>query len=1165
MAEGDAALPGLSIPVTADLAPLGRQGPQIERAAGVAGKSAASAFQKQFGGTAGKKATKEFTDAMERQFKVSQADIREALARGLITPQEAQKQGQEAGRKYKDSLLAEIKRRSAAGDLSDRDFVDLTDRLESVGETGGEQFNEGMMSRMRRLPGLVQGIIAGGVVAVVVAGFRRAAEAIGDFGRLVGETNQIQRGFTSLTTQRGLDPVETLNELRQATNGAVQGVELMRRSNLLLNSELSLSSQQVGELAFLSRRLAESMGRDAAEGFDRFSRGIVKMESELLDELGIMVRVDDATKSWAEANGRSADSLTDAERQLALYTAVVEQARVKVAALGDEELDAGTRVQQAAAFWDDLKRAIVVAVAESPRIESFFNSMGVGASNAADRVQDLADRVGALIDSGSGSLIGAGGGGLAGLIGGAAVGSAAGGVGAIPGALIGGALGTLGGSAAGQILGDFGGPTFDEALQARQEQRAQEQAVVAIRQQTDLLQLEADRLRLRQELADIQREDAQNVEAQRQTMEQLRATEETIARLRTDKEKPKGDGLTDAERQRLLNQAAEAQNLMRTMLADLTASALDDQVEALRQFEAKARETYRKLGQAFPAALEEGIRKLRENAELMSQLESRSREFKGLQDLGATPEHLTQIAQFLRAITAERDALEEGSEAREKYNELVRRTMDLYQRGAKTIGDEADRRVKAEERALEAAERAAAAAVRAREQELRGLRDTARLIEENARAALQLADAFGIVDDNVARTLEGLVQVGTSIARIAGGDMTAIPAAIGSLAQVVSSLFGEDPKAAARIERHREAMRDLEVALLELRDAYLNVSAEQLREDQSFVAGSANFWEFGAAGQGLFKGEQIREMILEHLGMDEASLRRRFAELDERYGLELLTLWEAGDFEGLAEAMAALPSVIQDQIDKLGGFGDDVAGVIARLNFQFDLLGNTNAAERLAAINAGLKELGLTAGEFQDELDELAGLDLSTEEGRRRRDEIIASVAPILASQGFDAGAFTPEQIRALFEEWARAEGAAGGLTGSSATRLSTNITVSQGDEMLSVMWTELYEAQKQTAELRAIASLLSGGGYAIPSTAVPSRALAAGAPMNVLVEFDGFTVDVTGLIVQGGEAGARQAMEAGARAFNEIIGRDLGPALRGQGTGGGNYRIRVNAPGVTR
>lgn len=481
-------------------------------------------------GAGGDLAAATFLRQAKRRFERDSAQLREELYRGMVNRGEAERRGKQLAKEFNDGILAEITRRGDLGILTQKDFRSLTGSLKKTGLEGGAQFSSGFTAQLRKLSPVIRTLLGGALLGFVVQSLRRITTEISAAVRAAGEFQQVERGFASLNVKKGLSPVETLAELRDATHGTVDAMELMRRSNLLLNSALPLTSKNIGELARLTRRLAESQGKDAAEGFDRAARGIAKLEPELLDELGITVRVEDATKKWAAANHRTVESLTTAERQLAFYNAVVADARIKVAALGEEEINAATRIQQVTTFWTDLKNATILAIVETPRIEAFFDAMGVGASDAADKVQDLANRVGALLDSSSGSLLGT-------LIGGG-VGALGGGVvGGPPGFVAGGVLGAFAGSGVGQFA-DIGGPTFSEALARREAETAEKARRDELRGIQDINEALKQRKELSSQLRDIQRENAQDTEAQKKLMGEIAAIDQAIVRLRS----PKGNG-----------------------------------------------------------------------------------------------------------------------------------------------------------------------------------------------------------------------------------------------------------------------------------------------------------------------------------------------------------------------------------------------------------------------------------------------------------------------------------------------------------------------------------------------------------------------------------------------------------------------------------------------
>lgn len=483
------------------------------------------------GGDAGAKA---FVEKAKARFARDSAELREELYRGLVDKQEADRRGKQLAKEFNDAVLAEIKRRGDLGILTPKDFRGLSGSLKQAGLDGGAQFSSGFAGQMRKLSPVIRTILGGALVGFVVQSLRRISTEVGNAVRAAGEFQRVERGFASLNVKRGLSPVETLEALQAATHNTVDAMTLMRRSNLLLNSELPLTSQNIGELALLTRRLAEAQGMSAADGFDRAARGIAKLEPELLDELGITVKVEEATRKWAEANHRSVDSLTTAERQLAFYNAVVEDARAKVAGLGAEQVNAATRVDQLTTFWTNLKTATTLAVLESPRIEAFFNAIGVGASNAAGRVQELADKVGALIDSSAGSLGGTALGGLAG--------AAAGFVSPLPGGtIVGGLLGAFAGSGIGQAFdAGSGAPTFAEALARRQAATAEKMRLDELRGIQDINTALAKRSELTVQWTNLQAKGLRDTAEQKKILTEIAAVEAAIARLTAPKTKTGG-------------------------------------------------------------------------------------------------------------------------------------------------------------------------------------------------------------------------------------------------------------------------------------------------------------------------------------------------------------------------------------------------------------------------------------------------------------------------------------------------------------------------------------------------------------------------------------------------------------------------------------------------
>ena len=67
-----------------------------------------------------------------------------------------------------------------------------------------------------------------------------------------------------------------------------------------------------------AREASTALGRDFQDSFDRLVRGASKAEPELLDELGITLRLENATRRYAQAIGKNRDELNDYQRSQAV-------------------------------------------------------------------------------------------------------------------------------------------------------------------------------------------------------------------------------------------------------------------------------------------------------------------------------------------------------------------------------------------------------------------------------------------------------------------------------------------------------------------------------------------------------------------------------------------------------------------------------------------------------------------------------------------------------------------------------------------------------------------------------------------------------------------------------------------------------------------------------
>ena len=159
--------------------------------------------------------------------------------------------------------------------------------------------------------------------------------------------------FTGRAAGRSLTLVA--DKLKEITDNAISAEQAMRTTAIGVSA--GFSQTQMEGLAKVAKGASLALGRDMADAMDRLTRGAAKLEPEILDELGIMVRLDDAVDNYARTMNKSVGDLTQFERRQAFTNAIIEDGRSKFDALA-ESVDASPYAQLAASFSDMTKTFI---------------------------------------------------------------------------------------------------------------------------------------------------------------------------------------------------------------------------------------------------------------------------------------------------------------------------------------------------------------------------------------------------------------------------------------------------------------------------------------------------------------------------------------------------------------------------------------------------------------------------------------------------------------------------------------------------------------------------------------------------------------------------------------------------------------------------------------
>lgn len=166
---------------------------------------------------------------------------------------------------------------------------------------------------------------------------------------------QLEKGLIFTGRAAGQNLPMVVDRLRDITDGALAASDAM--ASVAVGVSAGFSQGQLEGLTKVARGASLALGRDMTDAMNRLVRGAAKLEPEILDELGIMVRLDETTQKYAASMGKSANSLTQFEKRMAFTNAIIEQGSVKFGALS-QVIEANPYDRLAASF-DGLTKTVL--------------------------------------------------------------------------------------------------------------------------------------------------------------------------------------------------------------------------------------------------------------------------------------------------------------------------------------------------------------------------------------------------------------------------------------------------------------------------------------------------------------------------------------------------------------------------------------------------------------------------------------------------------------------------------------------------------------------------------------------------------------------------------------------------------------------------------------
>jgi hypothetical protein len=166
----------------------------------------------------------------------------------------------------------------------------------------------------------------------------------------------LTQGQAEYAQRTGQNLAIMTRQLQAATDGQLAFADAAQ--SVAIGTAAGLSIKQINQLGVVAKNASLMLGRDLTDSFNRLVRGAVKAEPELLDELGIILRLETASEKYALTLGKTKDQLNIFEKSQAVVNEVLEQGLEK---FGGVETQTNSLTKLAKSF-DDLVNSIKSAI-----------------------------------------------------------------------------------------------------------------------------------------------------------------------------------------------------------------------------------------------------------------------------------------------------------------------------------------------------------------------------------------------------------------------------------------------------------------------------------------------------------------------------------------------------------------------------------------------------------------------------------------------------------------------------------------------------------------------------------------------------------------------------------------------------------------------------------
>ncbi len=214
-------------------------------------------------------------------------------------------------------------------------------------------------------------------VGAAIYGVKKAWDVVQSGARAMQE----RKSFENLAKSYGANAKSMIADIREAANETVDLTTIINKAGTAMM--LGIEPRKISKLMEIARATSKQTGQDVTEAFDNITRAVGRQSRMILDNLGIIVKVGDANKKYAEKLGKTSEQLTEAEKKQAFLNATLIAGEDLMKRMGDQTGNLTDRMAQYTTaitnYWQQMKIGFAQTFADIADVvtgkENLFNML----------------------------------------------------------------------------------------------------------------------------------------------------------------------------------------------------------------------------------------------------------------------------------------------------------------------------------------------------------------------------------------------------------------------------------------------------------------------------------------------------------------------------------------------------------------------------------------------------------------------------------------------------------------------------------------------------------------------------------------------------------------------------------------------------------------------